>query len=450
MDSLHKITHLNIKLLKEHLLSKVSVPSNTITFYHFIVGAKAVEEDFSLDKTTSESYIRCRNHECSKLVENLLFNPEMQLSPQLIKNNLKDNCITIRQVLVLIDPSYKHKPSPCGLLSVIKDLPLDLTIEHNLEHLNINIKSVLEPIIVPDDINEDQLLEIIKTLKPFRQFYSLLVNILDCSSVVCKNIYANSIDRSNCINDDYTWIHITNPKCLLNDEELQYMPIIMNREKDREKDRENKSEINNLSLFTRNTYDVRWANYNDDSHLIDELLNNYDTDKCPYSTNLYNFIITLYKVDTTLYSLISLFKLWGFTTYTSDYTFNNNYEYNLSLNISKKEIVVNFSKLSFEDFATYWLKYKEFRELSLFKHCYDNFIFNKFINYFIKKYFYGVGYSYLGINPSIIDFIKIEACEIFNTLSKYFYNDIKYLKEDSKLITRESIKQYLEENMVNL
>ena len=208
--------------------------------------------------------------------------------------------------------------------------------------------------------------------------------------------------------------------------------------------------MDSLSLFTRNTYDVRWANYNDDSHLLDELLHNYDTDKCPYSTNLYNFIITLYKVDTTLYSLISLFKLWGFTTYTSDYTFNNNYEYDLSLNISKKEMVVNFSKLSFEDFASYWIKYKDFRELSLFKHCYDNFIFNKFINYFIKKYFYGVGYSYLGINPSIIDFIKIEACEIFNTLSKYFYNDIKYLKEDSKLITRESIKQYLEENMVNL
>ena len=112
-ENTHNIKHLDIKLLKEHIISKVSTSSNTITVYHFIIGSKSYEKDFILDPLLQS--IRPRNHECPKIVENLLFNPDLQLSPDILKNKLKIyKDITIRQVLVLIDPSYSFQPNPVG------------------------------------------------------------------------------------------------------------------------------------------------------------------------------------------------------------------------------------------------------------------------------------------------------------------------------------------------
>ena len=120
----HNIEHLDIKLLKQHILSKASTEPNTITVYHFIIGSKAYEYDFSKESIAKQSS-RPRNHECPKIVENLLFNPDLQLSPLIINNQHKKYTdITIRQVLILIDPAYKSQPVPVGLLSVINDLPL--------------------------------------------------------------------------------------------------------------------------------------------------------------------------------------------------------------------------------------------------------------------------------------------------------------------------------------
>jgi len=438
----HKIDHINIKSLKPYLLSKASTKPNTITIYHFIIGAKAYEKDFVLetDQTLSNPYVRCRNHECSKIVENLLFNPEMQLSPELINTISKAefiaNTITIRQVLVLIDPVYQHRPLSVGLLSVIGDLPLDLTIEHNLEHLNVNIKSVLEPIIVSDDISEQQILEILSTLNNLRTFYPMVINIMDCSSNTCNNIYADGITDG--ITNTNNWIHITKPKCLIDDAQLQYIPMLTIAK-----------ELNCPydSLFDYTKLNIRWANYKDDSHLLDKLSNDYEVNNCPYSINLYNFIVTLYKVETVEYSLASVFRLWGFTTYTKEYNFDDDFKIKCEIGMlnAKKTINFNFSKLSFFDFTTYW-GYKGFRELDIFRYGYDNIIFYKFIDYFIKKYNTILGCSYLGLNPSIVDLLKIEAFEIFTTLAKYFTNDVKYLSPNAEIISVKSIKMYLEEN----
>ena len=451
----HNIKHLDIKLLKQHILSKASTESNTITVYHFIIGSKAYEYDFSRESLITQTS-RPRNHECPKIVENLLFNPDLQLSPEIIKNkSRKHPDITIRQVLILIDPAYKTQPNPVGLLSVINDLPLELTIDHNLEY--INIKSVLEPIIVPDDITEAHIFELLKIIKSFKELYNVVVNIMDCSSSTCPNIYANNI-TTNLHNTD-NWIHITKPKCLIDDTELQYIPIIQFCK--------NKIEsgigicidngigidigIDNESLFTDNKINVRWINYKDDLQIINNMKPVVYIN-CPYSRILYDFIIRLYKIETIEYSMFSINKLWAITTYTLDYTINipGFTGFGSGDNPgSGRNIVVNFTKLSFDDFAKYW-KYKEFKSLSPFNYDYDFIIFCKFIDNFIAKYTNRIGISYLGINPSIVDFLKIEAYEIFTNMIKYFPSDIKYLSFDAQTVTRESIKQYLVDNGVSL
>ena len=63
---------------------------------------------------------------------------------------------------------------------------------------------------------------------------------------------------------------------------------------------------------------------------------------------------------------------------------------------------------------------------------------------------YILGISYLGLNPSIVDLLKIEAFEIFTTLDKYFTIDVKYLTPNAELISVKDIKMYLEENGYNL
>ena len=442
----HNIEHLDIKLLKQHILSKASTEPNTITVYHFIIGSKAYEYDFSKESIAKQSS-RPRNHECPKIVENLLFNPDLQLSPLIINNQHKKYTdITIRQVLILIDPAYKSQPVPVGLLSVINDLPLELTIEHNLEH--IDIKSILEPIIVPDDITEAHIFELLKIIKSFKELYNVVVNIMDCSSNTCPNIYANNITTFLNITDN--WIHITKPKCLIDDTELQYIPII---EFSKEKIKSDIS-VDDESLFTHNKINVRWINCKDDLQTISSMKPVVYIN-CPYSRNLYDYIIRLYKIETIEYSIFSINKLWAVTTYTLDYTINIPGFSGFASGDNPgagRNVIVNFTRLSFEDFAKYW-RYKEFKALAPFNYDYDFIIFCKFIDNFIAKYTNRIGVSYLGLNPSIVDFLKAETYEIFNSLTKYFPSDMKYLPlnyESVSSVSRESIKQYLIDNGVAL
>ena len=431
----HKIEHIKLKSLKEHILSNISTSSNTITVYHIIVGSKSYEHDFVTDSLLQSD--RPRNHECPQIVENLLFNPDLQLSPDILSNVLKQNTdIVIRQVLILIDPVYSRQPNPTGLLSVIDGLPLGLSIEHNLEY--INIKSILEPIIVPCDITESHIIELIKCLGMFRDIYPIVINIMDCSSITCSNLYANNIDSID------NWIHITKPKCLIDDTELQYIPMMAYCQ-DGINSGINPGITNNInSLFTYNKLNIRWINCKDDLSIIDSSITPAIYRNCIYSKNYYDFVVRLYKVETIEYSILLINKLWSVTTYTLDFTFSAS-----GASGSSNEITFNFKTLSFEDFCKFW-KYKGFRDLFPFSQGYDYIIFCKFINNFIAKYINKVGVSYLGLNPSIVDFLKFEAFEIFTNLVKYVPSDIKYLASSCETISRESINNYLIENGCNL
>ena len=435
MDSTYKIENIEIKLLKQYIFNKISTPFNTITIYHFIIGSKSYEYDFSSESIKKQTS-RPRNHECPKIVENLLFNPDLQLSPDILKNELnKYKDITIRQIVFLIDPSYISQPNPVGLFSVINGLPLDLTIEHNLE--NINIKCSIEPVIVSCDITEKHVLELIKSLEMFRSIYPMLINIIDCSSNTCPNIYSNNIGNID------NWIYITKPKCLINDAELQYIPMLTFYNSLDNPFSNADDSVGSESLFKFNKLNVRWINWKDDSIIINKISPSLYIN-CIYSKNLYDFVIRIYRVETFEYSLFSINKLWGISTYTSNHTIKYKENTFSKLEISK-DIIINFSKLSFEEFAKYW-KCKEFRDLSPFNYDYDFIIFCKFINNFIAKYSNRIGYSYLGLNPSIVDFLKIEAFEIFTSLVKYFPKDIKYISSSYQTISRDSIKNYLVDN----
>ena len=406
--SSHEIQHINLQSLKKHLLTNVSTSSDTITFYHIIVGSKV----YSLSSDVK------RNHECPQVVKNLLFNPDLQLSLDILSNI----DITIRQVLILIDPAYAREPKPDGLLSVIDFLPLDLTIEHQLEF--IKVKSILEPIIVPGDITEDHIKELIQCLDMFRTIYPIVVNIMDCSSNTCHNLYANNIDNT------YNWIHITKPNCLLDDTEKIYTPMIT----------QDNSGVNTgvTSLFKYDKLTIRWVNCNDDLSIINKITPSI-LRNCIYSKNYYDIVVRLYKVKNTEY-LFQINKLWGITTYTTNFTFSVT-----GAGGSSKEIGFNFKTLSFEEFTKYW-KYKGFRELFPFSQGYDYILLCQFINYFIDKYTNKIGISFLGLNPSIVDFLKFEAFEIMSSLVNYFPDDIKYVSSSCKPISRESIKHYLVDN----
>ena len=415
--SSHKIQHINLPLLKQHLLTKVSTSCNTITIYHIIVGSKV----YSLSSDVQ------RNHECPQVVKNLLFNPDLQLSLSVLSNI----DIIIRQVLILIDPAYARDPKPDGLLSVIDWLPLDLTIDHQLEY--IKVKSILEPIIVPDDITEDHIKELVQCLDIFRTNFPIVINIMDCSSNTCHNLYANNIDTI------YNWIHITKPNCLLDDTEKIYTPMITQDNSGCNSGCNSGVNTRVTSLFKYDKLAIRWVNCNDDLRIINNSISPAMLRNCIYSRNYYDIVVRLYKVKNTEY-LFQINKLWGITTYTTNFTFSAT-----GAAGSSKEIEFNFKILSFEEFAKYW-KYKGFRELFPFSQGYDYILLCQFINYFIEKYSTKIGLSFLGLNPSIVDFLKFEAFEMMSSLVNYFPDDIKYVSSSCETISRESIKHYLVDN----
>ena len=454
-----EIPTIDIKNLKNYIISNIDSKPETLTIYHFIIGSAVYEPDI----TSSDPNIR-RNHECPKIVEQLFINPEQQFSPTLINSlsTIKDNTITIRQVLVLIDPSYRqsahrqsaHRQSahrhntqshPVGLFAVLKkykdsiDTIDCLTTTSILEHNEFNkttIVSKLEPIIVPCDITEEHIIQLKADIEHLRRFYPSVINIIDCSSNTVNNLFNNSFTKK--IDN---WIYVTKPECMINDEKLQYNPILT-ISKDASKDASKDRLFTTTSLNSLNSLRIRWINYNDDIENNKELCNDLKvvSDFCPYSKNLYNFLITLYKVRTIEYSLFSIYKVWTYTEYKIDYKFNTNE----STSTNVKSVTVNLSKLSFEDFVSYW-KHKEFKELPVFN-TYDIIIIRNFIDYFLYKYTNITGLSYLGLNPSIIDYLKVEAYSIFTELGIHFPNDCKYSLSPANDLKRNDIKTYLNEN----
>ena len=450
IPSIFKTPIVDINNVLNYIVSNVNPSRIVLTVYTIIIGSKT--DSIALETTDLDWK---RNHECPKFVENLFVNPSLQFSPEFchyLSDNAEHSEITIRQVLLLIDPLYARKNELKGLdfviskldkemgVSSVADLKSELVIKHKLHHneyRTTTITSILEPVVVPCDITQKQVLSLIKTIKGLSAFYPVLCNIMDCSSNTIPNIFYDSIDSVNPLN----LIHITYPKCLLIDTQLQYLPIITLYKKEICDGSElcdsygscgsdGSADSDDVELVFKKTLSIRWINYHNDSKLVSDLLS--VSDYCPYSKRTYDFIATLYKINTIEYSLVSLYKLWGITTYTINYKFNYNRIFNYDRieggresgcdgrNSIENEMLINFKDLSFEEFARYWKLYKGFRDLQPFNYGYDIEILNKFITNFINKYNDREGYSYLGINPSIIDFLKLEAFDIFNTLAHYF------------------------------
>lgn len=395
-----KLSSIDIEELNSYFVSNLDSKSNTITIVNFIIGSYVNPSDFHNPNPNYK-----RNHEFPEFVKKLLYNPELQFSPEFNSSLSSHKELIINQVLILADPAYSYHPELTGFFSETMSLSPDLTITNVIEHnefIKTKVTSKLETVVIPCEILEEQVESLLKIINSLRQFYSIIVNIMDCSSRVLNKMFIDRICDFNSNNSNYeSWIYLTKPECLIIDNKLQYNPIIT---------------IDNAfeSHFAyKKIFNIRWCNYRDDLKILDDLKTVYEF--CPYSRNTYNFITTLYKVDTIEYSLYSIFKLWGFTTYTIDYQFKG---FDIHTK-NDKLFTVNFSKITFEDFARYWKLYEGFRSLPLF-YDYNIFMVKKFIEYFINKYTYRTGVSYLGINPSIVDFLKIEAFEIFDNLKRYF------------------------------
>jgi hypothetical protein len=443
------LPNININELYDYVVSTIEPKKYNITIYHFIIGSKFFEADFRNDTLTIK-----RNHEYPKVVENFLIDPQSQLSPEFISNLSNYNEITILQKLFLIDPYYKIKPEPLGLISKLKELQQlseipncvissnnilnSISITHNIKHnefKNTKLISKLEAVIVPDYINEKQLLSLLRITKYFSILYPIIINIMDCSSLVATNIYRDSINS-------YTnnWCNVSKPYCLLNDSKTQFLPILTIDNLDSNLDSNpEQCEQPTDKLFTYNKINIRWMNYVTDNKSIDDLKS--VSDFCAHSYNTYKYLTTQYKTLTIDYSMYSLYKLWSYTTYTNEHTFND-------ILPSNKTITANMSKLSFFEFASYWKINKNFRNLIIFNNGFDIEIINKFIDNFVNKYINKEGLSYLGINPSIVDILKLEAFEIFSIIIKYFPNDSKYISDIPSNIQRNLIREYLIENDV--
>jgi len=397
---------------------------------------------FHIGSATNISYLEShdpqtqRNHEFSQFTENLLYNPLSQMSPAFIQSlSLVPNSnLIIRHKVFLIDSSYglELNKAPIGLLRKISHLPSDLTIKHIISiDDNITFTVILEPIIVPEYITEEQLLHIIGLLDKLGETQSILLNIMDCSSSVALNLYGDSLDNTLKHKYKNISVHVTQPKCLIIDRYSRYMPIITLLDMNKYDD-----DTNNVYKYRK--LHVRWVNYNDEHTHIPDLI--IKIDFCPISANMYNFLKDLYKQYSINVSLFTLFKLLGYLSYTNNHSFNTNngiglatsfgIRINPAISISSKIITVNFNNcdFTFSLFAEYWNKYQEFRNLAIFNPGWkiDELIIHKYITFLVVKYTNITGISYLGLDPDIMDIVILEAREIFKTLSMFFPENQKY------------------------
>jgi len=397
---------------------------------------------FNIGSATNLSYVEShdpqtqRNHEFPQFAENLLYNPLSQMSPNFIQslNLLPNSNLIIRHKIFLIDSYYAidSQQNPIGLLNKISHLPTDLKINHNISNDdNIIITVILEPIVVPEYITEEQLLHIIGLLDKLGETQTILLNIMDCSSRVALNLYADSLDNN--IKQKYKniSIHITQPQCLIIDRYNRYMPIITLLDM-------NKHDDDTKNIYKYRKLHVRWVNYESEHIQIPDLI--IKLEFCPISANMYNFLKDLYKQYTINVSLFTLFKLLGYLSYTNNHSFNINngiglgtsfgIRTNPAIFMSSNIITVNFNScdFTFSLFAEYWNKYQEFRNLAIFNPGWkiDELIINKYITFLVNKYTNITGISYLGLDPNIMDIVILEARVIFKTLSMFFPENQKY------------------------
>lgn len=429
---------IKINDLLKYIISNINV--NVITVYHIIIGAKMYK--FIDDPSQSMQNTNPRNHEFPKIVKNLFINPDKQFSPELYYNLSNFANITINQVVLLIDPMFKKYKQIEGfdyeMSLLFNNLPDELIKIHNINHndfKNTIITTKIEPIIIPDSINEQQITNLIEIIDSFGRFCPMLLNIMDCSSNTIRKLYADNSSNTS------KRIYITHPNCLIIDGEMQYLPIIT---LDSISKNFNNSILNEEQSINQNL-SIRWTNYEEDSKLIIDLQNILDV--CPYSNNTLNFIFASYKEFHLNISLVGICKLWSITRITKEFEFETPDSNNSLLPITK----FTFSTLPFKLFIKYWNSYKNFRDILTFK-LFDNYYIHnvvKFINIMIEKYKNYEEHNNL-IIYGIDDILKIEAYEIFSNFKKYFPKENIEFEISAYNIKQFDIINYIKNNGVYL
>ena len=440
-----------VKTIKlDDLLQYVISTINTkeITIYHFIIGSKM--HHFVSDPDNTMQTLHPRNHECPQFVKNLFFNPELQFSPEFYYNLSNHETIIIRQVLFLIDPMYNTYPEIEGFFDVFKDKMPYLITKHTVEHNEFKktyIVTKIDPIVIPERITEQQILNVLEVIESFGKFTPILVNIMDCSSSTVKELYVNNTSNR---------VYITQPNCLLIDTQTQYLPMITldNISKRFSSNSKAVSQEEQTSSDIYNSNDIlciRWSNYNEDVGYLEDLKG--ISDICPYSNRTYEFLITNYKDIQCNNILVAICKVWSLTRVTKEYEFvrmNQGSFEQPPLNYTEPDMIkINFNTVSFQLFALYWNSYKTFRDMVLevmdpyFKHN-----IKKFIDIVVKKYD-GHSNQFL-VRYNIVDILKIEAFEIFKLLDKYFPNDKITFTTTENIISLPDIAEYVKTYGISL
>ena len=473
-DELHKkrLYDETIKTIKlDDLIQYVISTINTkeITIYHFLIGSKM--HNFISDPDNTMQNIYPRNHECPQFVKNLFFNPEIQFSPEFYYNLSNHETIIIRQVLFLIDPMYNTYPEIEGLFHVFKGKMPYLITKHTVEHNEFKktyIVTKIDPIVIPERITEQQILNVLEVIDSFGKFTPILVNIMDCSSSTVKELYVNNVSNNSNTNNTSKRVYITHPDCLIIDTKTQYLPMITldnisNRfssngkvlskeEKEQEKEQEKKQEQEQSDDGSSNDYIdnnkllcIRWSNYNEDIGYLEDLKGIMDI--CPYSKRTYDFLINNYKDYHCFISLAPICKIWGMTRITKEYEFL----FPDANNVESPIVKLNLNTMSFKQFASYWTSYETFRSKILaIMDPYFKYNIKKFIDMLVIKDIKSLNYYPNILCYTILDVIKIEAVEIFTLLKKYFPEDKITFATTEYNISQADIAEYITPYGVNL
>jgi len=384
-----------------------------IMIYHFIVGSYTMEENIDNPNPKLK-----RNHEFPQVVKNLLYNPELQFSPEMQEYISHYEHFTIIQKLILIDPMYERNQNLIGLQKeitqrneLIQDGKIikEYEIQHN-EFKKTKIQSSLEPIVIPNNIDENQIIELIKIINGYRKQITVLVNLIDCSSRTLPHLY---------INNQNPFVYLSTPDCLLQDDTIQYMPVITIEEDDK-----------------HHNHQIRWCNYETDYKAIED----YKTvmDICKNARITYNFLINIFKRKKIEIDLLTIYKFLGILSVTKEYQLSNGKCF-------------TFSKLTFPDFVELWQQ----RDISI---SFQNIFLGSFDQYFkenIKMYINTLTSNQqlllqMNAHSSIKDILFQEAWNILRQLKEYFPDDEKiHLPENYLLVDRFKIRDYLEDNGVH-
>jgi len=396
----------------EILLQKENIHP-VIMVYHFIVGSYTMEYDIDNPNPKLK-----RNHEFPQVVKNLLYNPELQFSPEIQAYISHNEHFTIIQKLILIDPMYERNQNIVGLQKeltqrneVMQDGKIikEYEIQHN-EFKRTKIQSSLESLVIPNSIDEKTIIELIELINGYANRIPLLVNLIDCSSRTLPHLY---------IHNQNPLVYLSTPECLLQDDTIPYMPVITIQE----------DKIHHHKQF-------RWSNYEADYKAMDDYKSVMDI--CKNARITYNFLINIFKRKKLEIDLLTIYKFLGILTVTKEYQLSNGKCF-------------AFSGLTFPDFVELWLR----RDISIsfqsiFLRSFDQYFkenIAKYINTLISNQQILVR---MNAFSSIKDILFQEAWNILRQLKEYFPDDEKIpFPEHYSQVDRFKIRDYLEDNGVH-